>query len=124
MDIVDFLNARLDEDERIADEARCLVPGKWESRGIDLIYADVDGVAGTLRHEEDAVHIARHDPARVLREVAAKRKIVETYREAREHPDYRTDPVLHAMVKQHKQFALLPLTEVYREHPDFGRWRS
>jgi hypothetical protein len=102
-DLLEFITARLDDDEQIAracgegvtwavehrsdwetgDPAKpdpecaagrcecCIVEG-----------ANPDGTAGMRIYDEgghdshDAEHMARHDPARVLREVAAKRRIL------------------------------------------------
>lgn len=63
-DIVEFIKARLDEDEAIADAA------------VRFDY----GVTNWC-DEGDHVnrHIARHDPARVLREVAAKRALLDAH---------------------------------------------
>ena len=92
MDIVAFLTARLDEDEQIANAA---VGQQWEhafasSRedysfwSIHTVHPDAVEVAGTgfdntggIHDEGSAVHIARHDPARVLRDVAAKRRLMD-----------------------------------------------
>ena len=39
------------------------------------------------RGRADAAHIARHDPARVLREVADKRRLIERYERAAAVPE-------------------------------------
>ncbi len=77
------LSAHLDEDERLAREACHRGEGRWhqpdayESRVTDdqghVVIFD-NGQAPTL---EETGHITRHDPARVLDDVAAKRKILE-----------------------------------------------
>jgi hypothetical protein len=60
-DLAAFLNARLDEDEAAA---RAATAGLWPAPiGSDAV----------------ADHIARHDPRRVLREIAFERGIVEFY---------------------------------------------
>jgi hypothetical protein len=76
--LIEFLRARLDEDEEIA--RRFERGGPWRVDG-NKIYgpprwsgADVLVVGHTWGEVE---HIARHDPARVLREVAAKRALVD-----------------------------------------------
>ena len=97
--LTDFLLARVAEDEAAA---RAASPGGWrfgdvesvaggtlydESRRIaDIAYeqaTDHDGsiVRHLLAPEADAngEHIARHDPARVLAECEAKRRIVERH---------------------------------------------
>ncbi|MEX3101221.1 MULTISPECIES: DUF6221 family protein [unclassified Streptomyces] len=75
MDLVEFVRARLDEDAELArsgetwtafDEA----PGV-ETRRVDVDHSFERVVACTRSWR--ALHIAEHDPARVLREVDAKR---------------------------------------------------
>lgn len=63
-ELIAFLAARLDEDERVARAA------------VDFDYGVRDWA-----DDGDPVnaHIARHDPTRVLREVEAKRRILEQY---------------------------------------------
>ncbi len=85
-DIAAFIAARLDEDEAIANRAARKRRGPWRvlgdaaralvhgNRGPDLPVADTPGLM-------IADHIARHDPARALREVAALRDIVDAYQE-------------------------------------------
>lgn len=88
--IDEFLRARLEEDEQIA---RSALPGPW-LRGTErehlvdhVLYGQSTSWSGHLgqvanfevAHSGAAnlEHIARHDPARVLREVEAKRAIVD-----------------------------------------------
>jgi hypothetical protein len=66
-DIVDFLRARLDEDEQAAREA-------------DTSAEMVTGIPRSYADAPVAVHISRWHPARVLAEVDAKRRIID------EHP--------------------------------------
>lgn len=65
-DLVEFLRARLDEDERAAKDAPQSAwsdeYGEFRSRGGELFG-----------------HVLRHDPARVLREVHAKRKLLGSH---------------------------------------------
>jgi len=105
-ELVAFLRERLGEDERVA---RACLAGPWmtgtqagfrESDRVDIgriIYGrtwaahgdevrpefDKWGQVANLemawKHEEHLAHIARHDPARVLREVEAKRKLVDIH---------------------------------------------
>lgn len=99
-DLVAFLTARLDEDEADARNAcpprRPVSSGEaWAVESSDAhepmsdggIPAAVwvvtgpegeDGIAAVNNHHR-AVHIARHDPARVLAEVAAKRRMIGYY---------------------------------------------
>ncbi|WP_069744762.1 DUF6221 family protein, partial [Streptomyces sp. EN23] len=86
--LVRWLSVQLDEDERIAKAAP---PGPWSMDGAGSV-ADADGgrvipsVGGALdgrvtRWPEGTVidHVLGHDPARVLREIEAKRAIVARY---------------------------------------------
>lgn len=100
MDIVEFLLARLDDDEAVARAAGGdeWVPtpvngddGPWEVHSAirppagrdprEIVWYQTYEGGGT--DEVGATHIARHDPARVLREVEAKRRIVDHYAELR-----------------------------------------
>ena len=88
-DLVAFLRARLDEDEQAA---RAASPGPWRvdsetyaEKISDAKDADVvaggrwGGEASVFESTEDALHIARHDPTRVLAEVDAKRRIIDQF---------------------------------------------
>jgi hypothetical protein len=87
-DIALWLRIWLDEDERVAREATA---GTWTVDTCSVITDDVTGdnrshvLYSVGMHNRgwpssaDAEHIARHDPARVLREVAAKRRVLERH---------------------------------------------
>lgn len=80
--IVEFLNARLAEDEEVAaSNAIRLWPGETLRK-----LADYDEQAYALQpHDfspERRAHVLRFDPARTLRAVGAKRRIIEDYVEA------------------------------------------
>lgn len=96
-DPIAFLRARLDEDEQVALAAK---PGPWQ----------VDGGTVYARHPTDEIvdytdsadHIARHDPTRVLADVAAKRQIIEL------------------VIGAYAGYAVLPLLALpYAGHPDY-----
>jgi hypothetical protein len=84
-DLVEFLRAALDEDERVARMAMGGSKGRWTmdfDRDMGVVFDDRQDVI--VLDEDDPIenqlsHIARHDPARVLAEVAAKRAIVELH---------------------------------------------
>jgi hypothetical protein len=90
-DLVTWLRAQLDEDERVAKMAEILDPAPWANRVSTTPGGHVEGrIAGagghTVVHVKDqapdfdsATHIARWDPARVLAEVDAKRRILELH---------------------------------------------
>lgn len=83
MNIVDFITARLDDDEKTARAAR---PGPWIDEGgysgpkigVDYLMVPTDGSApcNDAIPSADSRHIAHNDPARVLQEVRAKRAII------------------------------------------------
>ncbi|SEO83974.1 DUF6221 family protein [Actinacidiphila rubida] len=97
-DLVAFLRARYDEDEEAARLADAVDPSPWyedveegsytnQRQGLDgvgLVRA-ADHVALWDREQSctlsmagvTATHVALHDPARVLREVEAKRRILD-----------------------------------------------
>ena len=85
LNLVEFLRARLDEVER---NARAATPGPWEQvpERVGWLssaeYWHVVDCSGTPAARENAEHIARHDPARALAEVDAKRKLVAAYESA------------------------------------------
>lgn len=79
-DLITWLRAQLDADERVA---RAATPGPWvwlagrvfQEHGDDrIVVPTVNDLA--VVEPEDLAHIARHDPARVLAEVQAKRRLV------------------------------------------------
>jgi len=80
-DLITFLRARLDEDQAVAQAATA---GPWTTMGQRVMAPSPPstrpGVGMAAGHaaasadfNETAAHIARHDPARVLAEVEAKR---------------------------------------------------
>ena len=87
-DLTEFLLARIAEDEAAARAAggedwyTALVPGRaMMKRDDEPQHTVVDSPATLVSYEvtsaEKGEHIARHDPARVLAECEAKRRIVE-----------------------------------------------
>lgn len=117
--IAEFLKARLDEDEAAA---RAATPGPWlaldggvQSAGDEWQWpvADTD----SARNREDRAHVARHDPARALREVATKRRIVKMASVlARTPPNPAVGAFGTEMLKQ--------LAAVWSDHPAYRpEWR-
>lgn len=60
-DLVTFVSARLDEEAELARQCD----------GVDFVPGELAGL-----HPAVALHVALHDPARVLREVEAKRRVL------------------------------------------------
>lgn len=93
MKITEFLEARIAEDEAAA--SALLDGGKWgAARNEDALEWAVDsnnygmlvatGYVGNSDSRPMAEHIARHDPARVLAECAAKRAIADEHAAVRD----------------------------------------
>ncbi|HLK73777.1 MAG TPA: DUF6221 family protein [Streptosporangiaceae bacterium] len=106
-----FLSARLDEDEAIAREAAGLTEC-WvaEEPAIGVVLVDgeplIEGhIAGLT------AHIARHDPARVLREVEAVRAVVAAYE--------KSVRVVGEGLSVSNRRLVLAFAAVYGAHPDF-----
>lgn len=137
-DLAAFLNARLDEDEAAAvaaAEADRRYGGRpnWSAFGNIVIDAgDPDWAAVDLSPcFEDAsvgAHIVRHDPARVLREVEAKRHILiehETRNRGEGHDGRPRCHVCTAIANgQARRFAapcptLRMVASIYSDHPDY-----
>lgn len=96
-EMVEFLRARFDEDEQTARAAvsshereprlvPCVAGAEWSHRYDSDDYGGTEVADGAghvivaMSHESGAsqrIHIARHDPARVLAEVAAKRRMLD-----------------------------------------------
>ena len=97
-DIVDFLLARVAEDETVARAAFQEVGDRkvggwyWSDAG-DAIFLDhtPDPVAcgpwKRLMHQPSAHHIARWDPERVVAECETKRRIIQRAQVSAEHMD-------------------------------------
>jgi uncharacterized protein DUF6221 len=96
------LSARLDEDEQVA---RAAGDGRWRAYHKMLLrHAEpdedvtfrIDGSgawneAAEAASEPIANHAARHDPARVLNDVAVGRQIIELWRDARRRYEQLAD---------------------------------
>jgi hypothetical protein len=80
--LVAFAKARLDEDEAAARESH-YEGQRWLTEEEGVYRWPGDELVHMADRKADARHIARHDPARVLREVEAKRAILA------EHPQVR-----------------------------------
>lgn len=117
-DLAAFLRARLDEDEQTA---RAATQGEWVwSREFVTPPGYHHRTVGPLE-PGDAWFIARHDPARVLREVDAKRQIIvqhERYAAERRRMMGGWDP------QSDDSPILAALATVYADHPDYrDEWR-
>ena len=120
-DLVGFLRAQLDEDERVAREAgsRSLtwpVGGTWYLEGVEH---NVVGDEEAFCHPHNVEHIARQDPARVLADVDAKRRILDEH-EPGSDPCDAHDASLRTIECDTIRLLALP----YADHPDYREeWR-
>ena len=123
MNLDEFLLARIAEDKRVAtDAARNDGQGEWST----------EDVAAAAQGRGSVEHIARHDPARVLAECSAKRRIVLACRDARPettflgtHPPGMADfPAAAHGQHQLAAVTLALLALPYAGHPHYRpEWR-
>jgi hypothetical protein len=95
--LVEFLRARLDEDERAAQAG---------------LHSDVVAMVARQSGKNSALNFwRRHDPARVLRRVAAERRIVDEFVAS-------SDPDLPSAYAGGLETAVRLLALVHADHPD------
>ncbi|OPC84203.1 hypothetical protein B4N89_27665 [Embleya scabrispora] len=119
-DLMVFLTARLDERERWA---RAAIPGPWHADGGSVYTTHpTDEVTGYCGGNAD--HIAAHDPARVLRDVAAQRAIIGWHFVQYDVPTDGTWVQVCRCGYDAPCATLRHLAAVYADHPDYqGEWR-
>lgn len=126
-DLVAFLRARLDKDEQTAQATM------WEGSGNRADWSlpasatvDTGGDEFYAGDRTVAAHIARHDPARVLRGVDAKRRAVDEYAY---WVDRALNPGPHPQPDQGGRFETAAtmakaLAAEWSDHPDYREeWR-
>jgi uncharacterized protein DUF6221 len=137
MPLAEFLAARLDEDEAVAKAVRdgsAPWEGQWQLRdrlALETRNGWVIAVSPGLHMNLDLAarefapgvveHIARHDPARVLREVEAKRAILARYEDClirMEDPEY-PNAVARDQAREYEDFVLPDLASAWAGHPDY-----
>lgn len=133
MTLTEFVLARIAEDEGWARQAivepqqghRRTLPGVWTSPASGVVQTDDD--LWTTGDGRTSYFVQQFDPARVLAECEAKRRIVELLPE--QDPDRfgaeldtmnRWDSGWYAACEE----AVYALAVVYADHPDFDpRWK-
>ncbi|MHB8186161.1 MAG: DUF6221 family protein [Dermatophilaceae bacterium] len=117
MTIVEFLEARLDEDELTATAA---IDGAadWHTLYAYRDVKDGDGhyvILADSRYPTvgQAAHIARHSPARVLRHCEAVRALIAEF--------LRLDALGDLLGRGATEEALKQLASVYSDHTDFDQ---
>lgn len=117
MTIVEFLEARLAEDELTASAAIDVSPD-WRAHYDYRDVKDTDGhfvVQADTHHPTtgQAAHIARYSPARMLRECEAKRAIIADF--------LRRDALGDLPGRSAVEDILKAVSAVYSYHPDYDR---
>jgi hypothetical protein len=128
--LVAFLEERLREDQGAAETA---APGPWHMDENQRIYAEngsyVTSPWTSDERDDDLDHVIRHDPARVLREVTAKRAILTEHpiRPADEPGDYSFGCERCYFNRDEGVYGsgycrtLKALAAVYSDHPDYRK---
>lgn len=139
-DLIEFLRARLDEDEAMAraalgdDEA-----WRLDRSGGRVLSESMHGAFGQWIAQPDgdemiAEHIARWSPARVLAETAARRAVLNLYLETRDGDLdtwsvgrlYGLETAVEAIAQRlyGLEAAVEAIAQPYADHPDFDPcWR-
>ncbi|MFE9391674.1 DUF6221 family protein [Streptomyces sp. NPDC006784] len=133
VDLVAFLRERLDEDAQAAKHAATREPhgASWNVTDSDGSEVRAASGVGVVRRTWPyaATHIARHDPARVLAEVDAKRRIVSKCEEHmqldRETFEAEKEPARSlSSLRAAYWDACRDLASAYADHPDYyEEWR-
>lgn len=130
--LADFLRARLEEDEQAAHEA-ATEGGHWSQQAIgvgrrrpihyvgaspDPHVARSDSEVARGNYAQIARHIALHDPARVLREVEAKRRQIDLALALIEQETGHPGATL--MMRQAGEDMLRTMAAIHRDHEDYS----
>lgn len=135
MDLVTFLNARLDEDEAVARAAMEYTDRDWDANvEPDTRY----GWRAFLNGDRDPIgelnvfsgdprpivaHIVRWDPARVLADITAKRQIIAAYVADRDATVYTE--LVSTVRRDRMEYVVRVLASGYVDHPDFqAAWKT
>lgn len=122
--IVEFLLARIADDKAVA---RCAVDGTWMAETGTHVMASIqthdgDEWIGDIDHDPTAMHILRHQPARVLAECAAKRAIIELVTgQLSNVEDAAIDGGMDLNPPHVSRDILRTLAVVYADHPDYDQ---
>jgi hypothetical protein len=128
-DLAAFLAARLDEEEAEAEKSLALFirfdanPGDWTRLMCDPVIGPFGGQTAT-RDIATGLYVGKmSDPARVLREAAAKRAILAGHIEVQawSYPPGDGDEA----VQDELDMAIRHLAAIYADHPDYRQeWVS
>jgi hypothetical protein len=121
-----FLAARLAEDYYLAHKFAFTHDADWDAEMLGRLWWYGSGDAPQPRSASDPIiqHVARHDPARVLREVAAGRRMISEY-ERWQKEALATDDPGAALFALGWHGAILAKAAVYSDHPDYQQeWKA
>lgn len=128
MTLAEFLLARIAEDEEVANRAAAehaapwgvsvdrTAPEGWEHLRVVVCEDGLGDVTDRI-YPELADHIVRHDPARVLAECEAKRRIVERYQDRTKYQTVVADA--QSAAEEYEDYVLPLLALPYADHPEF-----
>ena len=133
MELSSFIRARLDDDEAAAKAAGLRAKSPWDKgdaagsplpSAVSMFDASDESFA-VIRGSYVAGHVMRHDPARVLREVEAKRAIVAAYSEHADLDIADPEPEYAYGHAAGLGFAVRQAAAVYSDHPDYQpEWKA
>ena len=114
-ELVQWLGEQIDEDERIAKEAGGR-RGQWKlATGLD----DAESGDASWLRPPYLKHVERHDPARVLAEIDAKRDLLVFAKGIHDHHETFTTGVYARLEKTLRLYAL-----AYKNRPGYrDEWR-
>jgi hypothetical protein len=125
--LIEFLEARLREDQEAAEAAQDLMESSWQMLPEG---PDEENYSGEFRifngltiagHVEEAKarHIVLHQPAHVLREVAAKRALIELYESSERSAEgvCRDDSDVYYALAMEEAVRIMATS--YSDHKDF-----
>jgi|SRR4051794_12890229 hypothetical protein len=133
--LADFNDARLTDDERIAEAAAALQDDPENGWGVvdDSSYAQpgkrrtIAPHIGFTHEPESAEHIVRFNPTRTLKEIRAKRTLIANWRELLVRIDAESDPKKRehlALTRHGLDQVAYQLAAVHADHPDYQEsWR-
>lgn len=129
--LAEFLLARIAEQEAVARAVPVgeinVPPAHWSVSGHPPDAGKVlmgTAVDFALPSPEVAAHVARHDPAHVLAQCEAHRRIIDAYRASTQLPEQGHHNLIGGAIQGTYETVLRELAAAYDKHPDYDRsWR-
>jgi len=128
-DLIAFVNARLGEDEKLAKAAQAPSPWKAATHEADS-WIVTDAAGDPVIYDEgrpsleEAAHIARHDPGRVLREAASKRAHIRMWEAFAKNFTHIDETVFEFAKREALEDVLAHDAAAWGDHPDYRQeWK-